>query len=123
LESVFILAAAAAVAQAQTSPSGNPGVWEQLPVPNQAAGDHIESVVNDPVNPGHFYIAAGNNDGRAIKWYRTTDFGDTWTARNNTTMTGNPWGFSIDPNPNRNPATPPARQPAPQRPRAPGPPR
>jgi len=89
-------------------PNGAPGVWEALTVPALAAGDHIQSVVNDPVHPGHFYIAAGNNDGRAIKWYRTTDFGDTWVLRNNTTMHGNPWGFSIDSNPNRNPATSPA---------------
>jgi len=106
LGSAFILALAAA-AQAQTSPSGNPGVWEALNVPTLAAGDHIQSVMADPVNPGHYYIAAGNNDGRAIKWWRTTDFGDTWTLRNDTTMHGNPWGFSIDTNTNRNPATPP----------------
>src|SRR5207248_2787035 len=47
---------------------------------------------------------AGNNDGRKIKWWRTTDFGDTWTLRNDTAMNGNPWGFSIDPNPSRSPA-------------------
>jgi hypothetical protein len=106
LGSVFSLATALAVV-AQTSPSGTPGVWEGLNVPGLAAGDHIQSVMADPVNPGHFYIAAGNNDGRAIKWYRTTDFGDTWTLRNNTSMHGNPWGFSIDTNSSRNPATPP----------------
>jgi hypothetical protein len=86
-------------------PSGTPGVWEALSVPSLASGDYIQSVVADPVNPGYFYIAAGNNDGRAIKWWRTTDFGDTWTLRNNTSMNGNPWGFSIDPNPNRDPST------------------
>jgi len=86
-------------------PSGTPGVWEALTIPNLAAGDYIQSVVNDPVNPGHFYIAAGNNDGRAIKWWRTTDFGDTWTIRNSSSMNGNPWGFSIDPNPGRDPST------------------
>ena len=106
LGSVFTLAMAVA-AQAQTSPSGTPGIWEELTVPTLATGDHIQSVMADPVNPGHYYIAAGNNDGRAIKWWRTTDFGDSWTLRNNTTMHGNPWGFSIDTNAGRNPATPP----------------
>lgn len=87
-------------------PTGAVGVWENISasIPGMAAGDWIQSVVDDPANPGHFYTATGNNDGRRIKWYRTTNFGDTWELRNNTAMGGNPWGFSIDPNPNRNPA-------------------
>ena len=83
------------------------GVWEKLTVPSLAAGDHVQSVMADPANPGHYYIAGGNNDGRKIKWWRTTDFGDTWVLRNDMAMNGNPWGFSIDPNPDRDPATPP----------------
>jgi hypothetical protein len=52
--------------------------------------------------------ACGNNDGRKIKWYVTTDYGDTWTVTNNSAMGGNPWGFSIDPNPTRDPCKWPA---------------
>lgn len=61
----------------------------------------------DPVNPGTIITACGNNDGRKIKWYRSTDYGESWSLVNATAMGGNPWGFSIDPNPNRNPATAP----------------
>jgi hypothetical protein len=86
-------------------PSGTPGVWQAVAVPALATGDWIQSIMADPVNPGVFYAAAGNNDGRAIKWIRTADFGDTWQLRNSTAMNGNPWGFSIDPNPNRAPGT------------------
>ena len=100
LACLFLIAAAV-----PGGPTGTEGVWEALTVPGLAAGDLIQSVMADPVNPGHFYIAAGNNDGRKIKWWRTLDFGDTWTLRNNTDMGGNPWGFSIDPNPARNHAT------------------
>ena len=94
-------------AQSGSGPSGMAGVWEKLTVPSLAAGDHVQSVMADPANPGHYYIAGGNNDGRKIKWWRTTDFGDTWVLRNDMAMNGNPWGFSIDPNPDRDPATPP----------------
>lgn len=90
-------------------PSGPVGEWEQLTagLSNHNAGDRIQSIIGDPVNAGHYYLATGNNDARNIKWYRTTDFGDTWTLRNETAMDGNPWGFSIDPNPTRDPSTPP----------------
>jgi hypothetical protein len=93
-------------------PSGTPGLWQPITIPALnggdpavADGDTIQSIMADPVNPGVFYAAAGNNDGRHIKWLRTIDFGDTWTLRNDTAMNGNPWGFSIDPNPNRAPVT------------------
>lgn len=105
------LAAAAASDAVAAGPSGTPGVWQPLTIAQLnggdagAVGDYIQSIRADPVNPGTFYLAAGNNDGRKIKWLRTTDFGDSWELRNDTDMNGNPWGFSIDPNPNRNPAT------------------
>ena len=61
----------------------------------------------DPVNPNVVTTACGADDGRMIKWYRTTDYGETWAVANDTSMAGNPWGFSLDPNPNRNRCTPP----------------
>jgi hypothetical protein len=87
-------------------PPGMLDTWEQLTLPNFAAGDVCQSVV-DPVNPGTLFTACGNNDGRKIKWYKTTDFGDHWTLTNSTAMGGNPWGFTIDPNTSRNPSTQP----------------
>jgi hypothetical protein len=92
-------------------PSGTAGVWQPITVTalnggdSTATGDYIQSIMADPVNPGVFYLAAGNNDGRKIKWMRTTNFGDTWDLRNDTDMNGNPWGFSIDSNPARDAAT------------------
>ena len=82
-------------------------VWTQMTLPGLVAGDYCQSIVVDPVNPGTLITGCGNNDGRKIKWYRSTDYGDTWTLINNTAMNGNPWGFSIDPNPSRDPSTAP----------------
>lgn len=89
-------------------PSGTVGRWEELTagLPGIAGDDSIQSVMADPVNPGHFYLGTGTIDGRKSKWYRTTNFGDTWELRSNA-VSGAPWGFSIDPNPNRDPAAPP----------------
>lgn len=92
---------------ATSARGATPGVWEAVPVAALADGDFIQSVLADPANPGTFYLAAGNNDGRFIKWLRSTDFGATWTLRNADTMHGNPWGVGIDPNPDRPPGTPP----------------
>jgi len=47
--------------------------------------------------------------------HRMSGFGDSWQLRNNTDMNGNPWGFSIDPNPSRNPAALPTLAPSPRR--------
>jgi hypothetical protein len=88
--------------------SGKPGVWEHVVLPGAAAGDQFQSLAHDPVRPGDFYYASGHNgDHRAIKWWKSTDFGASWNLVNNTSMHGDPWGFSIDPNPSRNPETPP----------------
>ena len=86
-------------------PPGTTDTWVQLALPNYGAGDVCQSVV-DPVIHGTLYTACGNNDGRKIKWYKSVDYGDTWTITNSTTMNGNPWGVTIDPNPNRDPNTP-----------------
>jgi len=65
-------------------------------------------VLVDPVRSSDFYAFVGSNQGPTIKVYASTDFGETWTDRNTTAeVTGNPWGASIDPNPQRDPATPP----------------
>ena len=86
-------------------PPGTTDSWVQLTLPNYGAGDVCQSVV-DLVVHGTLYTACGNNDGRKIKWYKSVDYGDTWTITNSTTMGGNPWACTIDPNPNRDPNTP-----------------
>jgi hypothetical protein len=78
-----------------------------MSLPGLVAGDTCQSIVVDPVNAGTLITGCGNNDGRKIKWYRSTDHGSTWTLVNNTAMNGNPWGIGIDPNPARDPSTPP----------------
>lgn len=86
--------------------SGTPLTWTQASLPSYATGDDCQSVVLDPVNPATIVVPCGNNDGRAIKWYRSLDFGETWTLANSTSMNGNPWGATGDPNPSRDPCTP-----------------
>ncbi len=83
-----------------------PGVWIQHDLPGFAAPYKVETVLVDPVRPSDIYAFAGSNGGPTIKLYRSTDYGTTWEQRNTTAaFTGNPWGASIDPNPNRDPAT------------------
>lgn len=86
--------------------TGLPLVWTQATLPGYATGDYCQSIIIDPVNPGTIVTSCGNNDGRAIKWYRTYDFGENWALVNSTAMAGNPWGATGDPNPTRNPSTP-----------------
>jgi hypothetical protein len=91
--------------EAGTCPTG---VWEREDLPGYASPDTVEAVLADPVRPSDFYAFVGSNNGPMIKVYRSTDFGVTWVNRNTTAaITGNPWGASIDPNPSRDPATPP----------------
>ena len=86
--------------------TGTPLTWTQASLPGYVAGDDCQSVVLDPVNPATIIVPCGNNDGRAIKWYRSLDFGETWALVNSTAMNGNPWGATGDPNPSRDPCTP-----------------
>ena len=84
------------------------GTWVRHVLPGMEAGDTVQSVLADPVRPSDFYAFVGRNSGPTIKVYRSTDYGETWVNRNTTAeLTGNPWGASIDPNPFRDPATPP----------------
>jgi hypothetical protein len=84
------------------------GIWLARTLPGLTASDTVEAVLADPARPSDFYAFVGSNSGPTIKVYRSTDFGDTWANVNTTNeITGNPWGASIDPNPNRDPGTPP----------------
>lgn len=85
-----------------------PGVWIRHDLPGFGAPDTVQTVVVDPVRPSDFYAFVGSNNGPTIKVYASTDYGNTWTQQNATPdIKGNPWGASIDPNPSRDPKTPP----------------
>jgi len=73
-------------------------------LPGWQTGDFCY-LLPDPVNPAKMVAGCGNNDGRKITWYNSSDYGDTWILVNNTDMNGSPWGMGIDPNPQRDPAT------------------
>jgi hypothetical protein len=63
----------------------------------------------DPARPSDyyaFYETPGGNSG-TNHVLKSTDFGQTWNRIDQTTFNGNAWGVAIDPNPNRNPNTPP----------------
>ena len=86
------------------------GTWTRinLPVPvNTCDRTGVGSVLNDPVRPSDFYALVCQDNG-PIAVVKSVDFGQTWTSVSTTTgMYGRPWGASIDPNPNRDPNTPP----------------
>jgi hypothetical protein len=91
--------------EAGTCPAGT---WVQRDLPGFADPYRVQAVLVDPVRPSDVYAFAGSNGGPAIKLYKSTDYGDTWEQRNTTAaFTGNPWGASIDPNPDRDPGTAP----------------
>lgn len=85
------------------------GVWIFHALPGFVMGtDTVQTILVDPVRPTDFYAFVGSNNGPTIKVYASTDYGNTWINRNTTAaMTGNPWGATIDPNPSRDPSTPP----------------
>jgi hypothetical protein len=89
-----------------TALSGTIGVWQQMTLPSLASGQRCQSIVTDPVNQCVAVIACGQNLSTVKEqWYRTTNCGDSWTLQNGTTIAGNPWGFTGDMNPSRDPAT------------------
>lgn len=89
----------------QTTP-GVPGVWEHIDLPGVQAGDLFEGILHDPVRPSDFYFNTGEQ-GRVNRWWKSTDYGATWELINDFSYSGRAWGASIDPNPDRDPETPP----------------
>lgn len=85
---------------------GKLGVWEHLDLPATQKDDLFQSLAHDPVRPSDFYFSAGAAS-RGMRWWRSTDFGATWEVINDSSLQGLAWGFSIDPNPARDPNTPP----------------
>jgi hypothetical protein len=84
------------------------GTWVRRDLPGFGGMETVQTVLVDPVRASDFYAFVGYNGGPTNKVYRSTDFGDSWRDVNKTAeKNGNPWGASIDPNPGRDPATPP----------------
>jgi hypothetical protein len=88
-----------------------PGVWEDVTPPgvsldqqNPGNGDNygVQDVLADPARPSDLYAFICYQG-----VWRSTDFGTTWTQVNPGSDWGKPWGTAIDPNPNRDPSTPP----------------
>jgi hypothetical protein len=92
--------------------TGTPGVWTRQTIPITPLVDcggacgGVQSVRVDPVRPSDFYAFAASSPVTAV--LASTDYGTTWTSVKTTSeMNGNPWGAAIDPNPCRDPASPP----------------
>lgn len=85
---------------------GEPGVWEHIDLPGVQAGDLFEGLLHDPARPSDFYFNTGEAN-RVNRWWKSTDYGATWELINDFSYNGRAWGASIDPNPNRDPNTPP----------------
>jgi hypothetical protein len=90
---------------------GAPGVWENvtpagisLDQQNPGGGDNygVQDVLADPARPSDLYAFVCYQG-----VWRSTDYGMTWTQVNSEVNWGKPWGEAIDPNPNRDPNTPP----------------
>ena len=87
-----------------------PGTWRNVTPPAFAIGDGngAGSAVVDPARPSDIYVGT---DHRGT--FRSTDYGLTWakanTGRNaDKVEAGAQWSMAIDPDPCRDPATPPA---------------
>lgn len=86
---------------------GEPGEWTRISTPAPNAW----SVLNDPVRPNDFYAFLNEDEGSqhfgTIHVVKSEDYGATWTPLSQREFDGAPWGAAIDPNPHRDPATPP----------------
>jgi hypothetical protein len=106
----ILVTAVFCLSSAQTS---SVGVWQNVtpsdcPLQSAAgAWSGVMFVVVDPVRPSDAYFHC---DSRGV--WKSTDYGATWNkastgTNSNMLATGRAWGGAIDPNPNRNPSTPP----------------
>jgi hypothetical protein len=91
--------------------TGTPGVWENVTPPGMSLdaqspgkGDNygVQDVLADPARPGDLYAFVCYQG-----VWRSTDFGTTWKQVNLGSDWSKPWGTAIDPNPKRDPNTPP----------------
>jgi photosystem II stability/assembly factor-like uncharacterized protein len=86
------------------------GVWHDVTPPGLVFGtenDHFgaQDILADPVRPGDFYAFICFEG-----VWKSTDYGLHWekvSAEGSPMDQGKPWGEAIDPNPSRDPSTPP----------------
>jgi hypothetical protein len=89
---------------------GPPGVWTNVPIAGIqyfADSGGAQTVVVDPVRPSDFYAFVSPADNMRTWVMKSTDYGLNWKDVNKTEFSGTPWGGAIDPNPKRDPNTPP----------------
>jgi hypothetical protein len=90
--------------------TGAEGVWEpMLKWPKDTQPNSGEGVLVDPARSSDFYYFyqtphLNSGDRHVLK---STDYGLTWEQIDETTVVGDAWGNAIDPNPQRDPNTPP----------------
>jgi hypothetical protein len=90
---------------------GQVGVWENVTPASvnldqsYKGGDNygVQDVLADPARPSDLYAFICYQG-----VWRSTDYGRTWKQTNTGDNWQKPWGEAIDPNPNRDPNTPPA---------------
>jgi hypothetical protein len=86
--------------------SGGPtGEWVEIDVPINYDDCGAQTMLVDPARPSDFYalVCAGSDAGTL----KSTDFGQTFERVDTRGFSGNPTGGAIDPNPCRDPSTPP----------------
>jgi hypothetical protein len=93
-----------------TIATDSPGVWQpMLQFPKDTQPISGDGLAADPARPSDFYFFYEENqtNGAPRHVLKSTDFGATWVQIDETPVVGNPWGVAIDPNPCRDPNTPP----------------
>jgi hypothetical protein len=102
---------AATLTIAKLGSGGTPGVWENVTPPGvslddqgKGGGDNygVQDVLADPARPSDLYAFICYQG-----VWRSQDYGLTWKQVNPGDNWSKPWGTAIDPNPARDPATPP----------------
>jgi hypothetical protein len=91
--------------------TGMPGVWENVTpegvsldqkTPGDGDNYGVQDILADPARPSDLYAFICYQG-----VWRSTDFGTSWKQVNPGSNWSKPWGSAIDPNPNRDPNTPP----------------
>jgi hypothetical protein len=85
--------------------TGVTGTWTKIAMP--VPFTYAMSLLSDPVRPSDFYAFLTGGGGTPVNVVKSTDYGATWSVISAGAMSGDPWGAAIDPDPNRDPCTPP----------------